>query len=414
MGRYLLSQTVYSAGDYGNTVSIVRRVPGGNYYIRMRDPNKASGYLVRSLGHDNLDKAKSRADSLAGRLRNRKKRLREEQLLLWEVFDYYLVERTPQHGAEAVRARDRRRAEMWKSYLGPKKNPMMITRQEWEEFRDRRLAGALDARGREVPEGERTSRAPSTVRHELHWLRSVLRWASTWETDSGDSLIRECPVEGYPMPEVKNQKRPVASRERYEALREAAVGHKMRLCRDGSYSYQRSYFIDILDLVVHTGRRITQVCSLRVEDLFLDSFSHAPHGYIDWPRERDKMGKEWRAPLNDEARGAVDRALENCPEPDSPFLFPAPESPERPIRRQTAGSWLEKFEQEAELEPQEAGQWHPFRRMWASERMHLPQEIVARTGGWASASVMRQSYQHADDSAKFGVVSDVRERRVRG
>jgi len=50
------------------------------------------------------------------------------------------------------------------------------------------------------------------------------------------------------------------------------------------------------------------------------------------------------------------------------------------------------------------GGFHPFRRLWASERRHLPDKDVAAAGGWRSVDVMRESYQHADAATIYAVV----------
>lgn len=52
----------------------------------------------------------------------------------------------------------------------------------------------------------------------------------------------------------------------------------------------------------------------------------------------------------------------------------------------------------------ERGGYHQFRRLWASERRHLPAQDVAAAGGWRSLQVMRSAYQHADAKTVFGVV----------
>jgi integrase len=45
------------------------------------------------------------------------------------------------------------------------------------------------------------------------------------------------------------------------------------------------------EIVVGTGRRISAVCSLRMEDLELDPTERTPWGAIVWPEDTDKMAK---------------------------------------------------------------------------------------------------------------------------
>jgi hypothetical protein len=47
-----------------------------------------------------------------------------------------------------------------------------------------------------------------------------------------------------------------------------------------------------------------------------------------------------------------------------------------------------------------------FRRLWASERHHLPAQDVALHGGWRSIQVMRDSYQQATDDAVLSAIEN--------
>ena len=42
------------------------------------------------------------------------------------------------------------------------------------------------------------------------------------------------------------------------------------------------------------------------------------------------------------------------------------------------------------------GIFHPYRRLWATERKHLPDVDVAAAGGWGDTRAMKLSYQQAD------------------
>jgi len=61
------------------------------------------------------------------------------------------------------------------------------------------------------------------------------------------------------------------------------------------------------------------------------------------------------------------------------------------------------------------GQWHPYRRKWATERTHLPDVDVAAAGGWAELSSLKRVYQQADDDTMLQVVlqgGELREKRA--
>ena len=50
------------------------------------------------------------------------------------------------------------------------------------------------------------------------------------------------------------------------------------------------------------------------------------------------------------------------------------------------------------------GAFHAYRRLWALERMHLPDVDVAAAGGWQVPGTMKQSYQHADAATMLQVI----------
>jgi hypothetical protein len=82
-----------------------------------------------------------------------------------------------------------------------------------------------------------------------------------------------------------------------------------------------------------------------------------------------------------------------------------------PIRYELASDWLRQAERLAGLDKQKGGVWHPYRRMWATERKHLPDTDVAAAGGWSDTASLKQSYQHADPETMYQVVTSPRELR---
>lgn len=42
------------------------------------------------------------------------------------------------------------------------------------------------------------------------------------------------------------------------------------------------------------------------------------------------------------------------------------------------------------------GVWHPFRRLWATERKQYAYIEVAPAGGWKDVKALKLSYQQAD------------------
>ena len=176
----------------------------------------------------------------------------------------------------------------------------------------------------------------------------------------------------------------------------------------------------ILALARWTGRRESAICGLLASDILLsperirDALAaagmdeglgqHMPHGAIRWPATTDKQGLLHITPISGAVRNELDRYLKRNPRMGDTPLFPALGDPEAPIRRDTASSLLLKAEKLAELPKLRGGTFHPYRRLWATERKHLPDADVAAAGGWTDTRALKLSYQHADAATVLKVV----------
>ena len=85
-------------------------------------------------------------------------------------------------------------------------------------------------------------------------------------------------------------------------------------------------------------------------------------------------------------------------------LIPGRGKPQQSINKEITGYWLSRAEKLAKLPKLARGGFHPFPRLWASERRHLPAQDVAAAGGWRSLEVMRHAYQHADAAGVMNAV----------
>ena len=74
-------------------------------------------------------------------------------------------------------------------------------------------------------------------------------------------------------------------------------------------------------------------------------------------------------------------------------------------RSRFAGDWLVRAEKEAKLPKLAGGRWHPYRRLWAQERKHLPAQDVAAAGGWNDTQALEHIYQKADPATVLDVVN---------
>jgi hypothetical protein len=118
-----------------------------------------------------------------------------------------------------------------------------------------------------------------------------------------------------------------------------------------------------------------------------------PHGAIRWCEDTDKVGLRFVTAIGPEVRAELDLYLRRNPRMGDVPLFPAPgrkrrkgapppKHPEKPISRDCTSLWLLRAERLAGLPKLRGGVFHPYRRLWAIERRHLPPTDVAEAGGW--------------------------------
>ena len=129
-----------------------------------------------------------------------------------------------------------------------------------------------------------------------------------------------------------------------------------------------------------------------------------PNGAIRWRGEADKGGRDLVAPLSKASREELDRYLRAHPRLGEAWLFPAPKNHTKHLRRDLAGRWLLRAEAAAELPKLAGGRWHPYRRLWATERKDMPDADVAAAGGWKDTRALKLSYQQSDPETMLRVV----------
>lgn len=277
---------------------------------------------------------------------------------------------------------------------------------------------------RPAPDGSvgRGYRPPKVVRAggldaEFRWLNAAINWACGYRSN-GAPLLQKNPLPrdaksrrkmGWPV--EKNPRRPVAAHDRYTATQ------------------QRTDVVDpagrlrcILALARYTARRETAICKLFASDVLPtperiraalaeagrneQDAEHMLHGAIRWREDSDKQGLLFVTPLGPEARTELDLYLRRAARVGDVPLFPAPGKraakgkpapmkPDTPIRRDTAAKWLLRAEQLAGVPKLRGGVFHPYRRLWAIERRHLPAIDVAAAGGWGDTQALTRIYQRA-------------------
>ena len=198
----------YSAGSRPHTVTVYER--GGRLHARAWDATLGSngGWRRRSLGHNDRDRAKAYALEQAAKLRKGTAEITAGVVKLAQVIDLYLLHRTPRKGL-SEQGQDKRRADLWKRFLGGDTDPHTITLASWERFIDLRTSGAIDSHARPVQTEDRRIVRTESTSQDLQWLGWLLNWASKWRTPQGHYLLRENAVRGYDVPV---EKEPTAAR----------------------------------------------------------------------------------------------------------------------------------------------------------------------------------------------------------
>ena len=85
--------------------------------------------------------------------------------------------------------------------------------------------------------------------------------------------------------------------------------------------------------------------------------------------------------------------------------------------REVFGELFSRVERHAGLPHMKGGQFHPFRRKWATERKNMALVDVMAAGGWRDAQTLHSCYQLATTDGMLEVMSTpvkLRDRKVSG
>jgi integrase len=128
---------------------------------------------------------------------------------------------------------------------------------------------------------------------------------------------------------------------------------------------------------------------------------------ITWRAEHDKKRVEWVTPMSSPTMEQL-RQLQRKLGSVSGYLFPSKRNPSGHVPGDLLGEWLREAERRAKLPKLAGGLWHPYRRGWASERMHFPLKAVADAGGWKDVTTLVRCYQQTDDRTLLAVMANAR------
>ena len=364
----------YSAGERGrNRVRAFEDSKSKNLTLELyQGPTGGSIRKRMSLGHQDRSRAKRQADEAAARL-GVELPLTSSQLTLKKLFDNYLSEVTPQKSPR-TQYQDRFQARLFMRCFGPDRNPMELSRREWDLYIRERQSGRLK------PEKSRTTGVgPRTVEKDLRWLCAVFNWATQVGDGRGGYLLDRNPLKGLPFPKEKSPARPVITEDQYQDLLRTAVGFDWR-------------FRVALVLAHETGHRIGAISKLRWSDIDLDS------GIARWTKDNDKMGFEHSTPLSPRALKALEAARAHHPGIGDAWVFPAPGDSSLPCSRHLMRDWWKRAERVAGIPHAKGLGWHSLRRKFATDLQNAPLKVLCQLGGWKSFKTVLECYQHPDQS----------------
>jgi integrase len=338
--------------------------------------------LTQSLQHRDWALAKAQADEFAANYvaPTPEAHAEPEPLTLGTLFEMYLEEVTPTKSTRS-RKHDRAALQMFEDFLGADRDPVTLSKRDWDRFIKKRSEGKSGRSSKPV--------SPRTVERDLRLLLAVLNWAEKSNGDDGTPLLHRNPLRGLTPPKEKNPLRVVMTDAEYAAMLPASEGIDWR-------------FRVALVLAHETGHRISAIRQLRWSDIDLEG------AQIRWPAQTEKSGYEHVTPMTEAAQKALEEARAHRPGIGDAPVFPAPQDATRSVSRYLMRDWWERAERLAGLEAKRGRGWHSLRRKFASDLMHKPLKVLCQLGGWKTHETVVECYQHADEEQLREALEDRR------
>lgn len=283
-------------------------------------------------------------------------------------------------------------------YFGKNLDVRSLTPNDIKLYEVKRKAGGIVCEKGYVTDPVRQN----AVHKDLGLLRRMLRWACTVRLPNGSRWLDYNPIDGLRFDREKNPVRPIASIERYTKTCEA-----INRLADAAETEAERLKWHRLELALYiaeaTGRRRGSIVGLRWEDFDFTK------NVIHWRAAYDKKGKDWIIPMSADFMAGI-RRFQRKLGAVAGYLLPCLRDQLRPMPADMLTQWLQKAEDTAGLAKLPGGLWHPYRRKWASERMHLPTKAVADAGGWSDIATLQTCYQQTDEEMLLAVMSEPRKR----
>lgn len=273
-----------------------------------------------------------------------------------------------------------------------------LTAADIASYVARRVAGGI-----KVSEQWTTAAArPRSAAADVTLLSGMCNWARSTR-ENGARLLESNPLAGVRAVKDVRPRRPVATEERYLATRTAMQELATSADDDTVRAQWRAAELTLI-LARSTGRRLGSIRQLRWEDVRWEE------GAIHWRAETDKKRKDWLVPAPAMLIAEL-RAFQRQAGVLGGWVLEDPREPKRPgtsrepLTRHDLRALLEKAEENAELPKLDGSLWHAYRRLWATERKHMPVADVAAAGGWQGPSTLLTCYQQATPEAMLRVMT---------
>lgn len=376
---------VTSVGPHGARVTVMQRRKGGRYVLRWTDPMtgrkvwKTTEFVV-------LTKATKAATDKSSELQREKDLGPQDGRLTWsELFKHYEDLYLPLQVGKRQHEVDVSQLALWRSALPPHAPIDECEKHVLLTFIEHRRAGLI-----KVPGHRFRKCGPRAVAADLEWLRRAVNIAIADKKRVGQN-----PVVNVEFPKNPRPNRPDATWERFMELRP--------YCEKNG---RQNLFAGLMDLEGGLGWRVTSLLCLHLSDIDRKPRAGYPNGRILKRAEFDKEGYQVHIPISDWLAPRVDELLERRKKLNvkSVWVFPAPKNPLKHWTRYYARQRLQLAERRAGIEELDGGDFHPYRRMWANMRKHLPLKDVAFAGCWNERTLLAH-YQKSDDITVLKVMN---------
>ena len=379
-----------SLGERGCRVRVTQRAKGAVFVRETWIPGQ--GRHQASLGTASRVEARRLAEAFLRSLNTDDTAPTESPLTLTELWTLYQKDST-QYRQNTPRTRQEKDSRMTLLLLGlgARSRVDRLTISDCERYAE------LRRRGTGWPDRRITPAVRArTVGYDFQTLRAVIRWACTVRKPDGSWLVQENPLRGLRVPKESNVRRPLATHDRFLAVRKAM----RKLAAEVKTEHERVKWARLelaLVLAEATGRRVGSIRGLRWADFAADPPA------ITWRAEYDKRRREQTVPIPQALADEVRSFRVRIQALGDGWVFRQLEKDE-PWHRKWFDELLRKAEKAAELTPLPGGLWHPYRRKWATERRHLPAVDVMKAGGWTDRTTMETCYQQATDADVLAVM----------